>query len=122
MTMKNKWTNWCEVDVPIGHNHECNTHKVEGKHHCQYGVWAPWYHDKVEQTAFNLYAMSVEEERDRATAIGNFILYLSNSDDPNDFWNQRNASLRADLDLQSLTPEEQKYIEQEVAERWQCAD
>lgn len=84
----------------------------------KWDIDSPWYNNPVERTAFNLYAMSVEEERNRATEIGNFILYLSNSDNPNDFWNQRNASLRADLDLQSLTPEEQNYIEQEVAERW----
>ena len=110
----------CRIDNWMGANHEGEAHHPHK--HCQYEVWAPWYHNHVENTAFNLYAMSVEEERDRATAIGSFILYLSNSDDPNDFWNQRNASLRADLDLQSLTPEEQKYIEQEVAERWHAND
>jgi hypothetical protein len=38
--------------------------------------------------AFNLYAMEVEEQRERESKIETFIDYLSQTDDPNDTDNQ----------------------------------
>lgn len=86
----------------------------------KFGVSPPWYrNDPVEWTAFNLFAMDVEQRQERENAIEIFIHYLSITDDPNDFGNQKWASKHAYLDLTTLSPEEKEYIEQEVAKRWQ---
>lgn len=103
-----------------GSKHDCGCTAPYDKNHCRYGLWAPgrdnadFERDNIGNTAFNLFAMMTERE----AAIEKFIEHLSNSDDPNDYWNQRAASEYADLNMNSLASYEQKYIEQEVAERW----
>ena len=59
----------------FGDNHDCGCVPPYDKNHCQFGVWAPWYHSPVENTAFNLYAMSIEEEREN-----------QENEDDNYFW------------------------------------
>ena len=70
--------------------------------------------------AFNLYAMEIEEQREREEKIEAFIAYLSHTDDPNDINNQWAAARYSGIS--EFSPAEQQYIEKEVAERWQCAD
>ena len=83
----------------------------------QYGIWAPGTKDKCwVNDAFNLYAMEVEEQRERAEAIEKFISCLAASDDPNDTQNQWAAAEYANIC--EFSPAEQLYIEKEVAERW----
>lgn len=82
----------------------------------QYAVWAPGLRDKCSTNdAFNLYAMECE----RQEQIKTFIHSLASSDDPNDSVNQWQAAADAGFTYIDFSPAEQKYIEEEVAERWQ---
>ena len=67
------WRVFCPVDNPFGTNHNGNqghvhdpSHHFPSENHCQLEVWAPGRHNHTEDMAFNLFAMSVEEERTRA--------------------------------------------------------
>jgi hypothetical protein len=64
----------------------------------------------MEHLAFNAYAYHQQE-------IEDFINYLANAGDPNDFYAQRAAAQAANLDMNSLTSSEIDYIEREVAKR-----
>lgn len=86
----------------------------------QYGVWAPGLHDSCWMNdAFNIYAMSIEEERDRAMKIDEFITHLSQADNPNDPNWQLAVARR--VGIYEFSPAEQEYVETEVAKRWQYA-
>ena len=83
----------------------------------QYAVWAPGTMDScVRNDAFNLYAMEIEEERERAQMIEKFIAFLSNTDDPNNPQNQWNAAEYSGIC--EFSPAEQQYVENEVARRY----
>ena len=104
------------------YNHPCHpTDAVIVDCDCGFSVWAPGTADKCfVNDAFNLYAMEIEEQREREAKIEAFITYLSRTDDPNDTDNQWAAARY--LGINEFSPAEQQYIEKEVAERWQCAD
>lgn len=74
------------------------------------GITPPWCQCSMEHLAFNAYAYHQQE-------IENFINYLVNAGDPNDFYAQRAAAQAANLDMNSLTSSEIDYIEREVAKR-----
>ena len=76
------------------------------------GITPPGCQCSMEHLAFNAYAYHQQE-------IENFINYLANAGDPNDFYAQRAAAQAANLDMNSLTSNEIEYIEREVAKRWQ---
>lgn len=76
------------------------------------GITPPRCQCSMEHLAFNAYAYHQQE-------IENFINYLANAGDPNDFYAQRAAAQAANLDMNSLTSDEIEYIEREVAKRWQ---
>ena len=105
---------------PFGANHVDMKHFLTDSQ-CQYEIWAPGTRDKPwVNDAFNLYLMEIEEERERAMKIDEFITYLSQVDDPNDPDWQLAVARR--VGIYEFSPAEQEYIEKEVAERWQCAD
>ena len=74
------------------------------------GITPPGCQCSMEHLAFNAYAYHQQE-------IENFINYLANAGDPNDFYAQRAAAQAANLDMNSLTASEIDYIEREVAKR-----
>lgn len=74
------------------------------------GITPPGCQCSMEHLAFNAYAYHQQE-------IENFINYLANAGDPNDFYAQRAAAQAANLDMNSLTSSEIDYIEREVAKR-----
>lgn len=83
----------------------------------QFAVWAPGTKDSCwVNDAFNLYAMEVEEQRERVKSIEKFIDFLSNTNDPNDTQNQWHAAEYAGIS--DFSPVEQEYIENEVARRY----
>jgi hypothetical protein len=77
---------------------------------CSYDIWAPDHRSKVVNTAFSAYAFHQQE-------IEDFIEVLAATDDPNDRANQYAAARCVGLDPNSLTSDEIKYIEREVAKR-----
>lgn len=103
----------CYVDNWFGANHRCDTHNTDN--HCQYEVWAPWYHNHVEDMAFNLFAMDVEERRSKIEQV---IQLLTMATDPNHPGTQENVFLVVGLPSTSLTAEEIEYIENEVTRRY----
>ena len=76
----------------------------------KFGITSPGCQCPMEQTAFNAYAY-------RQQQIEDFIDVLATSDDPNDYHNQRAASMCVGLSLNSLTSDEVEYVEREVAKR-----
>lgn len=80
------------------------------------GVAGPGRRNPIEDMAFNLYAMDVEEKRERATAIEKFISHLAATDDPNDTGNQWESAIYSGIS--EFSPAEQEYVEREVARRW----
>ena len=78
---------------------------------CSYDIWAPGHRSKVENVAFSAYAFHQQE-------IDDFIEVLAATDDPNDRANQYAAARCVGLDPNSLTSDEIKYIEREVAKRF----
>ena len=74
------------------------------------GITPPGCQCSMEHLAFNAYAYHQQE-------IEDFINYLADSDDPNDFYVQQAAARAAHLDINSLTSSEIDYIEREVAKR-----
>ena len=74
------------------------------------GITPPGCQCSMEHLAFNAYAYHQQE-------IEDFINYLANVGDPNDFYAQRAAAQAANLDMNSLTSSEIDYIEREVAKR-----
>ena len=82
-----------------------------GRPDCSYDIWAPGHRSKVENVAFSAYAFHQQE-------IDDFIEVLAATDDPNDRANQYAAARCVGLDPNSLTSDEIKYIEREVAKRF----
>lgn len=76
------------------------------------GITSPGCQCSMEHLAFNIYACHQQE-------IEDFIDYLAESSDPNDFYIQQVAAQATNLDMNSLTSYEIEYIEREVAKRWQ---
>lgn len=99
----------------FGANHTDAYHQKDCQ--CQYEVWAPGLRDTPWMNdAFNLFAMNVEEQRERAEKIEKFITYLSNTDNPADATNQWAAAYHSGIN--EFSPAEQDYVEKEVARRW----
>lgn len=100
--------NWLPNHTDTRHPRDCQD---------QYGVWAPGIRDSCWMNdAFNIYAMDVEAQRERAEAIEKFISYLANTDDPNDTQNQWDAAEYSGIC--DFSPAEQEYVENEVARRY----
>lgn len=76
----------------------------------KFGITPPDCQCPMNFTAFNAYAYHQQQ-------IEDFIDVLAASDDPNDYHNQHAAAMCVDLDMNSLTSDEVKYIEREVAKR-----
>lgn len=92
----------------------------QNKNDCQdrFAVHAPGLNDSCwVNNAFNLYAMEIEAQRERANAIEKFISFLANTDDPNNIQNQWDAA--AYSGICDFSPAEQEYVENEVAHRCQ---
>ena len=104
-------------------SYNCNAHSVEHlfcdhgslnvppHSHCEFDVWAPDRHSSINNLAFSAYAFHQQE-------IDDFIEVLAATDDPNDRANQYAAARCVGLDPNSLTSDEIKYIEREVAKRF----
>lgn len=78
---------------------------------CPFDLWAPSNRNKITNVAFSAYAFHQQE-------IEDFIDALAATPDPNDYSNQILAAQCAKLDPNSLTSDEIKYIEREVAKRF----
>lgn len=76
----------------------------------EFGITPPGCDCSMEFLAFNAYAFHQQE-------IEDFIEVLAATDDPNDRANQYAAARCVGLDPNSLTSDEIKYIEREVAKR-----
>lgn len=79
--------------------------------HCTFDIWAPDRHSSINNLAFSAYAYHQQQ-------IEDFINALAATSDPNDYSNQCAAAQCAGLDPNSLTSDEIKYIEREVAKRY----
>lgn len=77
-----------------------------------FGITPPWYQNSVERTAFGAYAQHQQN-------IEDFINVLAATSNPNDERCQRGSASFVGLDLDTLTNDEIKYIEREVAKKWQ---
>ena len=78
----------------------------------KFGVSPPGCQCSMEHLAFNAYAFHQQE-------IEDFIEVLAASDNPNDADEQYAAARCVGLNPNSLTSDEMKYIEREVAKRCQ---
>ena len=76
-----------------------------------FGVDPPWYNDPIERMGFNLYAINIEERKEKIDYAIQLLAQTSNSED---FRTQVSAFEIAGLDISSLTSEEQEYVEKEV--------
>ena len=74
-------------------------------------MWTP------REAAFFGDAIECEERAERARKIEAFINLLAQSEDPNSPTCQYGCAATANLDPNSLTPDEQDYIEREVERR-----
>lgn len=104
---------WC--DMHYAEHRSCG-HPVDPIHvaeHCAFDIWAPDHHTSVDNLAFSAYAFHQQE-------IEDFIEVLAATDDPNDGNNQIAAARCIGLDPRSLTSDEIKYIEREVAKRFEA--
>lgn len=77
----------------------------------KFGISGPGCQCSMEHLAFNAYAFHQQQ-------IEDFINVLAATSDPNDYSNQCTAAQCAGLDPNTLTSDEIKYIEREVAKRY----
>lgn len=82
----------------------------------RFGVAGPGCRNPIENMAFNLFAMEVEERRSKIEEV---IRLMSMATDPNNPGTQENIFLVVGLSSSSLTADEIEYIEREVSRRWQ---
>lgn len=75
-----------------------------------FNLFSPCYRGEVENAAFSAYAYHQQQ-------IEDFIDALSAVPDPNDYRCQIEAVIASGLDYESLTSDDIKYIEREVAKR-----
>lgn len=98
-------------DAHIAEHRDCD-HSHDAIHgHCTFDIWAPDRHSSINNLAFSAYAYHQQQ-------IEDFINALAATGDPNDYSNQCAAAQCAGLDPNSLTSDEIKYIEREVAKRY----
>ena len=77
----------------------------------RFGISGPGCQCSMERLAFNAYAFHQQQ-------IEDFINALAATSDPNDYFNQYAVAQCVGLDLDTLTSDEIKYIEREVAKRY----
>ena len=77
----------------------------------RFGISGPGCQCSMERLAFNAYAFHQQQ-------IEDFINALAAKSDPNDYFNQYAVAQCVGLDLDTLTSDEIKYIEREVAKRY----
>jgi hypothetical protein len=83
---------------------------MHNENKCPFDIWAPGHRTSINNKAFSSYAMHQQK-------IEDVINFLAEAKEPECIYTQTFIFQRVDLDSDTLTTDEVKYIEREVSRR-----